>query len=358
MCADGQVLPLSSRTRVFGSPIWRSFLPHPVDDESSYKRRFDMLSNSLTKRGGPYPATTAGMGGSPTIVPDIPVCAVFMCLYIGFAATNMTIFQKNRRRKHKFLPSGMLFGFCMARITTLILRIVWATRRRNVRLAIAAQILVNAGVLLIYIINLILSQRILRAMQPRWGWHPVIRNGTRILYGLIGGALAMVITSTVVSMYTLNPDTHASCLDVQRAGLTYLLVFTCVPLLQIALAVLLPRSDQEETFGEGAMTSKIVIVTVSACVCILIAGFKAGVTWSPPRPLAHPAWYHSKACFYVFNFTLEILLLCLLTGTRIDKRFFIPNGSTRPGDYSRLMKEAESCGGLYQETKDSGSSRG
>lgn len=308
------------------------------------------MFDALEKRGGPYPSTTAGMGGAPSVTPDIPVCAVFMALYIGFAATNMTIFQKNRRRNHKFVLSGMLFGFCMARITTLVLRIVWATRQTNVQLAIAAQILVNAGILLVYIINLILAQRLLRAKQPQLGWHPVIRHGAKALYVMIGGALVMVITSTVISVYTLNPGTLESCRDVQLTAITYLLVFTCLPLFHIALAFLLPRSKQEENFGEGKMVTKMIIITLSTCLCMLIAGFKAGVTWSPPRPITHPAWYHSKACFYVFNFTAEIIILCLLTFTRIDKRFFIPNGSTRPGDYSNLSKHI-SEEDLYAEPK-------
>ncbi|KAL4894381.1 hypothetical protein BDV59DRAFT_192333 [Aspergillus ambiguus] len=297
------------------------------------------MFKDLVERGGPYASTTAGMGGTPTVMPDIPVCAVFMCLYIGFAATNMAILQENRRRRHKFLLSGMLFGFCMARITTLVLRIVWATRQRNVQLAIAAQILVNAGVLLVYILNLILAQRILRAVQPQLGWHATLRHGAKAFCALVGGALIMVITSTVISIYTLDPETRISCRDVQLAGLTYLLVFACLPLLHIALGVILPQSQQKETFGKGNMVSKMVIITASASLCVLIAGFKAGVTWSPPRPVTDPAWYDSKACFYVFNFTLEIVLLCLLTFTRIDKRFFIPNGSSGPGDYSNRRKE-------------------
>lgn len=33
----------------------------------------------------------------------------------------MTIFQINKRRGHKFLMSGLMFGFCMARTLTMIL---------------------------------------------------------------------------------------------------------------------------------------------------------------------------------------------------------------------------------------------
>ncbi|KAF5685419.1 hypothetical protein FDENT_6233 [Fusarium denticulatum] len=294
---------------------------------------------SLAKRGRLYPPTTASVGGVPTNDIDTPICAVFIFLYICFAATNMTILQKNRRLNHKFIISGAMFGFCMARTTTLVLRIAWANRSHNVRLAIAANILVNAGILLIYIINIILSQRILRAKQPRIGWHPVLRVGIKILYCLIPGALIMVIVSTVVQLYSPSPQVHASCCDVLLAAATLLLVFTCVPIVQLTVAMLFPRHNDEETFGAGTMRAKVLIVTLSSCMCIIIAGFKAGSLWSPPRPLHNPAWYHSKACFYAFNFMLEILILCVLTFSRIDKRFYIPNGSTKQGDYSHTTLE-------------------
>lgn len=41
---------------------------------------------------------------------DIPISAVFLVLYIGGAVTHMTIFQLNKRKGHKFLMSGLLFG--------------------------------------------------------------------------------------------------------------------------------------------------------------------------------------------------------------------------------------------------------
>ncbi|KNG91380.1 hypothetical protein ANOM_000420 [Aspergillus nomiae NRRL 13137] len=302
------------------------------------------MSSSLQIRGGPYASTTAGMGGLPTIIPDVPICAVFLVLYIAFAATNMTIFQKNRRRGHKFVKSAMLFGFCMARITTLVLRIAWANRQHNVRLAIAANIFVNAGVLLAYIINFILAQRILRSKQPHIGWHPILRQGSKLLYALILGALVMVITSTVVSLYTLNMHTRSQCRDVQLAAITYLLIFTCLPLVQVSIAFILPRSPQEDPFGQGRTTTKAIIVIISSCLCILIAGFKAGANWSPPQPVTNPPWYDSKACFYVFNFVLEIMILSLLTFSRFDRRFHIPNGSTQPGDYSCLALQPDKEG--------------
>lgn len=298
------------------------------------------MSHSFHIRSeGPYPSTKAALGGIPTITTDVPICAIFIFFYISFAIRNRIIYQTNNRKQHKFLPSLLLFVFCMSRISTLVLRIAWATRQDNLRLAIAAGIFVNTGVLLVYIINLILAQRILRAKQPHLGWHPVMRMAYKILYAALAATLIMVIASIVITDYTLDARTRLICRDVQVAAITFLFFFTCLPIIHIATALLMSRSKAEETFGVGSTKGKIIVLGLSAGLCILDAGFKTGTTWSPPRPLADPAWYESKACFYVFAFCLEILMLSTLTFGRIDRRFWVPDGCRKAGDYTRLQPQ-------------------
>ncbi|KAI1206100.1 uncharacterized protein F4807DRAFT_440812 [Annulohypoxylon truncatum] len=290
------------------------------------------------RTGPPYAPTTASVGGLPSVIPDVPISAVFVAMYVAFAAFNMTIYQINSRRGHKFIPSVALFGFCMARIMTLVLRIVWSTRHTNVSLAVAANIFVNAGILIIYVLNLIFAQRILRARQPAIGWHMSLRILYRILFVGIACALIMVITALVLSVYSLDSYTLRACRDVQLTSGTYLLVFTTIPVFLIATAYLLPSSPAKETFGEGSMRSKTIIVLLVTCLCMMNSGFKVGTAWSAPRPANNPAWYHGKAPFYVFNFALEIIILSILASTRIDKRFYIPDGSREPGHYSRRVE--------------------
>ncbi|KAH9889643.1 hypothetical protein F4778DRAFT_773265 [Xylariomycetidae sp. FL2044] len=287
--------------------------------------------------GPPYASPHASLGGLPQVVPDVIVCAVFMVMYIAFAITNMTILQINlHRRGHKFLFNGMLFGFSFARTVTLILRIVWATRPHNVRLAIAANIFLNAGILIVYVINLFFAQRILRAHQPPLGWDQRLRVALRVLLVVVACALIMTIVSIVLTSYTKNEYTLQACRDILLATSTYLLVFASLPIPVVLLANFLPPHPEREKFGKGTMRAKTDIVLLSSTLCIVIAGFKAGTNWEPPRDLDDPAWYHGTAAFYIFNFSLEIVVLCLLTFTRIDRRFHIPNGSSKPGDYSGL----------------------
>ncbi|KAI1738714.1 hypothetical protein F4680DRAFT_459741 [Xylaria scruposa] len=290
--------------------------------------------------GPPYASRMATPGGLPEVIPDIPISAVFLVIYLSFAITNMTILQINLRRQHKFIISGALFGFSMSRIITFILRIVWATHQDNVRLAIAANIFVNAGVLVVYVVNLIFAQRILRAKQPTVGWHPSISIVLKVFYVGIGAALILVIYSVVQSSYTLDPNILHAVRDIQLAAITYLLVFTTLPVwLLLTAHFLLPKSADEELFGHGSMRAKVIINVLVTCICIFIAAFRAGTSWKAPRPITDPAWYQSKPAFYTFSFVPEILALSLLTFSRVDKRFHIPNGSKQPGDYSRRVSE-------------------
>lgn len=257
-----------------------------------------------------------------------------MAIYVGFAATNMTIFQMNRKRDHKFLMSGMLFAFSMARVITCIMRIVWATKQHDVQIAIAAQIFNNAGVLIVYLINLIFAQRVLRAMHPKLGWNTALSHVFIAGYVLLVGTLIMVITATVIMFYTQNPHTIQACIDCQRAATIFLFFLTTIPLLLLAASFLLPRTTaREETFGVGTVNGKAAMLAVTACLAATISGFKLGTGWESPRPMNDPAWYHSRAAFYCFGFMLEVTILAIYVVGRVDKRFFVPNGSAKRRSY-------------------------
>ena len=120
-------------------------------------------------------------------------------------------------------------------------------------------------------------------------------------------------------------------------GSTYFAVAAFLPIPLVLLRVILPKKSRIEKFGEGRFRTKIFILLFSSAILTLGAAFRAGIAYVP-RPRADPAWYHSKACFYIFNFTVEIIVVALYAIIRVDKRFHIPNGSHGPGDYSGANK--------------------
>jgi hypothetical protein len=300
----------------------------------------------------PYFSTRiASVGGRPTVAQDIPVCAILICVYLVGAIANMGIYQLNRRRGHKFPVSLVMFGFCMSRVGTCVLRLVWATRPNNAHIAIAAQIFTNVGVLIVYFVLLFLALRVFRATHPKLGWNKALNKTLTASYILLLLAILLTISFTVLTFYTLNMTLRSVALWIQRSAILYMMIFNVTTLVLLLLSILLPLASDNEDFGTGSMGSKLIILGVAVFFSIFIAGFRAGVAWSSPRPASNPAWYGTKAAFYVILFGFEIVIIYLFLFTRIDRRFWVPNGSNKPGDYSPVDLDSSTAGKAPEEEK-------
>lgn len=222
----------------------------------------------------------------------------------------------------------------MCRIITCILRIASSTRQTNIRLAMAAQIFVAAGVLLVYVINLIFTQRLIRAQHPRWGWSKPFSIFLKLTYVVVVISLIMVITVTVQMFYTLNPNTRRIDRDVQLYCSTFFAYVSFLPIPLMTVSLILPRKTRVEKFGLGRWRTKVFVLLISSFVLCLGAAYRCGTAYLPPVPMTQPLpSYYSRACFYVFNFVLEILIIYLYIFARIDRRFHVPNGAKGHGSY-------------------------
>lgn len=302
-----------------------------------------MSSTDSQPEGPPYLPRGAQPGGTPTVPIDVPISAVFLALFVAGAAANMTILQVNRRRGHKFLISGACFGFCMALITANAMRIAWAAHPDNASLAIAASIFANAGVLILYVVNLIFLQRVVRAHHPRFGWSKAVGWVFKALYFAIAAALIMVITAVVYSFYTLDREALNSIRTVRLVAVVFLAVLSFLPFPGTLLAVLVPSRDDQaiDGFGHGAMRTKVILLLFTSTLLSLGACLRAGTSFLPMRTAGDPGWYNHRAVFYCFSYVLELIVLYTYTIIRIDRRFHIPNGSSAPGHYSNGVPEAE-----------------
>ncbi|GAB1319732.1 Family c-likeg-protein-coupled receptor protein [Madurella fahalii] len=295
--------------------------------------------------GPPYPPPTAQLGGQPTTIPDVPVSAVLLFLFAAAAATHMTIYQRNRRvHGRKFVFSLLVFGFCMARIAALALRIAWSVprNRANVDLAIASGVFVSAGVLLLFVVNLVLALRVLRATHPRTGWGNPLRWLWRAVLASVVAVLVMVVVCSVHSLFTLDAEARMKERDVMRFAGVYLTVIAFLPVVVVVAAAVLPRRGAypPEEFGEGTMRTKMALLLFTSVVLTLGAGFRAAINFVP-RPITQPAWYHSKEAFYCFVFVVELLVVYVYAIARFDRRFHVPDGSSGPGDYSGVNTKRE-----------------
>lgn len=278
--------------------------------------------NWLRPEQPPYLLNIAQIGGLPTVSEDIPPVAVFLGLYTFSTIISILLFEHQRRRRLSCTIPIVLFLFSGERVLTCILRIVWAFNLTSVRIAVATQIFLQAGVLLLFLLNLILAKEVWLGRQPGARTRRALTTTLITFSTLTISALIMVIASIIVSVYTLDHKVITNCRDVQRAGATYFLVLAATPLIMLALAFSTsptrPAEAQVKLRDDSSLT---VITVVSSVLCVLNAGFKTGVVWAAPRPLFDPAWYHSRACLYTFVFTTEICVLVLLYSTRVDLRF-------------------------------------
>lgn len=310
-------------------------------------------------QGPPYPPRSASLGGIPDIIPDVPVCAAFLGIYLIFAATHITILKRNLQRRHRFFFSGALFAFCTLRIATMSLRIAWSFRRTDVGLGIAAQIFVYAGTIILFLINWFFTQRIVRAQHPTWGWSQPYRLMHRLALVCLICCLLALIVAAVQQVFTLDSYTLQIDRILQLTGQTYFAAFCVGPLILTTISLAIPRKETDK-FGAGRMRVNIAILYGSAI--ILAAGqiFRTYVTWLPPSPLRDargrpmaPPWYLSKTCFYTFNFTTEVIVAIIYAICRVDLRFHVPDGAKTPGQYregrnSKYYAESGSPGGTLK----------
>ncbi|KAI2789314.1 hypothetical protein POX_d04800 [Penicillium oxalicum] len=283
--------------------------------------------------GGPYPPTTAQLGGRPTVEVDVPICTILLVAFLSFGICHMVRFRRNLARGHKFIPSGATFGFCMSRVVANVMRIVWACYPNNVRVAIAASIFVAAGVLILFVLNLLFAQRMMRAAFPAWGWSQPVSWTYKGLYALVALSIIMLITAIVQNMYTLDPNTHRIDRDIQLYGVTFFAIVSFLPLPIVMLVYIFADENKVTPFGSGSWRAKALVILTAGTLLCLGASYRAGTTWMTPRPANDPPAYMHKACFYIFDFVLDLVVVAIFFFARVDQRFYIPDGSSKLRHY-------------------------
>ncbi|KAG8531290.1 uncharacterized protein KY384_002918 [Bacidia gigantensis] len=283
----------------------------------------------------PYPVHVAQLGGVPNKSLDIPLCSVFMVLFLVGGAGHMTRLQLNLRRGHKFPLSGAMFGFSMARVVACIMRIIWAVYPTNVGISIAAVLFVNLGDLLCCLINILLAQSIVKALHPRVGNHKYFRYFITTSLSLLLVSLCIILGFVVSSYYTLDRKKLNDAKAGSFAGGTYNAFTSLIPIFLILISYHIPRKETRN-FGKGSMSTKVLILLYGSLALATGFWFRVGSGYMAPRPVNEPPPWFSKACFYIFYFTIEVSIIWGYLIMRIDLRFYMPAGPDR-GDGSRSM---------------------
>ncbi|PNS18799.1 La-related protein 1 [Sphaceloma murrayae] len=301
----------------------------------------------LQRRAGPYEPETQLLGGRPSVVPDVPISAVLLFLFLVTGISSFVIFIRNKKNNHKFVVNGALFGFSKIRICTFSLRMAWALHPTSIELGIASSVFVYAGTIILFGINLIFAQRIVRAQHPVFGWSRGFKLAFILLFAITILTLIAIIVAVLQTFFTLDIRTHEIDRDIQLYGLTCFSAIAFLPSVTVLISTLtgmLPSvrrkrmAEPTDKFGEGSMRTKIWICVAASLILTLGAAFRTGANFAPPTPnlgidppgpdvpLPVPTpWYLSKASFYAFNFATELIVIGLWLISRVDKSFYVPD---------------------------------
>jgi hypothetical protein len=292
------------------------------------------------QHGPPFLPSGAPLGGIPEAKVDIPISAVFLVIYLLAGLTHAFIYNHNRKSvKTKFGPSRFIILFCIIRIATMSLRIAQTQDVLSINLLITARVFTTAGVLLLYLLNFVLSQRIMRSWHPRFGWSRTMSWAFIAFYLTVPLTLFALIGCFVDSIYALDTHTRTQDADVVKYGITYFLVVAAFPIPFIIVNWLIRKAKKKERRDEpkeerhqcptmaGNATRSALVIMVAALLLVIGQIYRTGSGWAKPAPLLHPAWWDSKACFYVFEFVPEVLVIILYAVVRVDRLFFVPGKS-------------------------------
>lgn len=268
-------------------------------------------------------------GGIPNRKTDIPVSGVLIALFAINAIIHSRIFKRNKSEGRLFIFSMLVFGFCMSRIVTFSVRISWAQNPTASGLAIAAQVLLSAGVVLLFIVNLVCAQRIMGAIHPVTSRTRPVRYAFTAYYASVVAVLIMVITTTVQFFKTNDPSIVKADLVVRKFCGIWFTVFAFAPIPVVLISVLIPSGSPPTRLGTGSMGIKVAMVLMVSVLLTLGAAFRTSLMFLPTRPITNPAWYHGRPAFYTFTPMLELLVVIALVVFRFDQRFYLDGKAER-----------------------------
>ena len=193
---------------------------------------------------------------------------------------------------------------------------------------------------MLFLANLFFTQRIIRAQHPHFGWTKPFSIAFPVLFVIIVATILSLIVGVIYSFFTLNEFTQRAVHDIQLYGETLYAIVAFLPIPLVLASTIARRhpnirdNERIDKFGSGTMRTKVVMVLVSAVFLTLGASWRCATLYLPTAYTTDPhPWYFSKACFYIFNFTIEWCVVAFWGLMRIDKRFYIPNGAKGPFSY-------------------------
>ncbi|KAF7903987.1 hypothetical protein EAF00_001321 [Botryotinia globosa] len=192
--------------------------------------------------------------------------------------------------------------------------------------AVAALIFENAGVVVLFAVNVIFTQRILRATHPNIGWNPIVSKTFFAILISVPFIIFWNIISLTISFFTLNPRSLETTKNLLLFGSCWTLFLSLFPAIFVTLATAIPSSTLVEKIGAGRFRMKPIILMLATA--LLVTGAITRLLGAViEKPISAPSHLFSKPVFYTTGFMLEIIVVYGYPFLRVDLRFWVPNGT-------------------------------
>ncbi|PVF99248.1 hypothetical protein CPB86DRAFT_703653 [Serendipita vermifera] len=285
---------------------------------------------------------------------------------------------------YKFVWSALCFAFCVARCLAIGLRIALKDDLTNKALACITQILLSAGVAVLFVVNLQMSRRFFGQLHLRHS-APLNYIVTGACY-LVDPVAVIVIVAIIQTYAASDPSILAKDRDIRIFSSIFFVIWSFLPVLIVALAFLLrqtptptfdvdekvintptistengPEENSRATSSEGTVIERDLVkntnektdiarpaddsrhvpvtgygtappnrwelwenasvVIIPAVLLTIEQGVRVAQVYYLPKCGAPLPWYMSKASLWVFIFGLEIITIVFLGLATLPKQF-------------------------------------
>jgi hypothetical protein len=175
-------------------------------------------------------------------------------------------------------------------------------------------------------------------MHPTIGWSLPFTVFTLFLIWSVPSVIVLNIISISVSFFSVGNEAQLTATETALTfGASWNVMLSLMPLLLLLIAGLLPMKKKPEQFGSGTLPGKAALVAYASATLGVGAAIRAAAIINPEQPGTQSTLF-GKPVFYTTGFVLEILVVVIYAVARIDLLFHIPNGSSKPGDYTAGQK--------------------
>ena len=192
-------------------------------------------------------------------------------------------------------------------------------------------LLMSHSVAAVFAVNLVLAQRVVRAMHPSFGWGLGFTIFSQFLIFSIPAVIAMNAVSVSVNFFSVDLVQREVTEELLMFGSSWNLMLAAMPLVWVFFATAIP-GPRVENFGVGEFRSKTSLLVFGAITMSVGAGVRLAISLNGPNSTSPLS---GKIVFYMTGFLLEIMTVAAYAYFRLDLSFHIPNGSIGPGAYSK-----------------------